>query len=40
MIKNFLLPAGEASKQNQKYQLENPVQFGRRAAQLRDGNID
>ena len=30
-MKNFLLPAGGAGKQNQKYQLENPVQFGRRA---------
>ncbi len=30
-MKNFLLPAYFSKPQNQKYQLENPVQFGRRA---------
>ncbi|MFH1714008.1 MAG: hypothetical protein ABH831_00165 [Candidatus Nealsonbacteria bacterium] len=39
-MKNFLLLAGKAGKQNQKYQLENPVQFGRRAAKRRGGMFD
>jgi hypothetical protein len=32
--------SAEGGTQNQKYQLENPVQFGRRAAKRRGGMFD
>jgi hypothetical protein len=41
-LKNFLLLAGVSrqTKPEIVFQLENPVQFGRRAAKRRDGKFD
>ena len=36
----FSFTCRRSRQQNQKYQLENPVQFGRRAAKRRGGKFD
>lgn len=40
VLKIFFTGSAEGGTQNQKYQLETPVQFGRRAARRRGGKLD